>query len=277
MGSNNQPIKFDLLDAEGNPDEAKLKQLRDTGLTLLKATLAEEEFKALALKLGLEEGDVTDAGNAAVIEKLDELIEIMKGAAPPPAGNEPPDEDRKEFIKKCIEEGGDMKSCADKYKEKYPDTPEMKQEEMTALQSEIDAANISPEEDPAIKEMKGQLTKLQEDFKKLQEEKLGAEVKTSVEDLSKLGHIAPAQVETVTKLAAKMDPALRNEYLNSFRSQKFSGFEDVGGQHSAPPGSKDLTAEDRARIIREQGLDVVLADASNVPEDVRKIQGVVNH
>ena len=277
MGTGNQPIVFDLLDAEGNPDEAKIKQLQAAGLGLLKATMGETEFAALAKQLGVEEGDTTDAGNADVIAKLDELIAAVNGKVEPPKPKEGENapEDRAAFIKKCIEEGGDMKTCSEKYKGKYPDTPEMKEEEMAALQAEIDGTSST--EDPKYKELMGKFTKLTEVVDELRNKNLSGEVtsqvKSKVDELTKLGHLAPAQVESVIELAGEMAPGVRDKYLDQFRKQRFTGFKDVGIQTSTVPGEKTLTEADRLRIIKEQGIDEVLSDAYKVPAEVKAVQG----
>ena len=278
MGTGNQPIVFDLLDGEGNPNEAKFKQLRAAGLGLLKATMGETEFAALAEQLGVEEGETEAGNNADVIAKLDELIAAVNGKVEPPKPKEEGDgapEDRAAFIKKCIEEGGDMKTCSEKYKGKYPDTPEMKEEEMAALQAEIDGASST--EDPKYKELMDKFTKLTDVVDELRNKNLSGEVasqvKSKVDELTKLGHIAPAQVESVIELAGEMAPGVRDKYLDQFRKQRFTGFKDVGIQTSTVPGEKTLTEADRLRIIKEQGIDEVLSDAYKVPAEVKAVQG----
>lgn len=274
----NEPVTFDLLNAEGKPDAAKMKQLQEVGLTMLKATMEPGKFSELTKSLGIEEPEVN--ATAEIKDLLEKVLAAVTEAAEEPGDNAPPD--RKDFIKKCMEEGGDMKACAEKYKEKYPDTEEMNEEEFAELEGEIAelaklAGDKTEDEDEEKKKMQGQIDSLTKKFEDLEAKQSTGAIESTVQELQDLGHIAPAQAENVVKFAAGIaDPTLRTEFLSGYKTQKWTGFQDVGKQGSIPAGQTPMSDVDRERIIEEQGLADVLEDAYKVPSAVKAVQEANN-
>jgi len=252
----------DLPDNDGKPDKTKL----GAALLFLKGSIPEEKYSEIAKHLELD-----DTPNAEVMAVLNEIKEMLSKNAAPEGEGEGNPESFKDFMAKCMaEEGATMPECSKKYKEKYPDTPPSKEEEAEVATLHTPTGDVP---DPRIASLESQLKELKDELTTVKDKTALGDLTESVEDLKKAGHIAPAQVDTVVKLAAQMPPGLQKEYLDGFRSQKFKGFKDEGKVHNSPPGEVDFTEEDRIRIIKEQRLGDVLSGSMNVPDIVKKATG----
>lgn len=159
--------------------------------------------------------------------------------------------DYKGFMAKCMKEGKSMKECADAYKKAYPEPP--KKEEIAEVEKLAGELERETETQKQLKELRAEVDRMKE------AERL-TDVTAKIEGLISEKHLAPSSRETVVKLAAKLTPDLQTEYLNSFRGQKFRGFEDVGKQQSEAPGAAKLDEETKKRIMKAHGIDDLIEE-----------------
>ncbi|KKK97658.1 hypothetical protein LCGC14_2650540, partial [marine sediment metagenome] len=147
-GEGDAIVEFDALELEegAKGDDPKPSKM-EIMLSTLKEKLEPADYAELMTKLGIEE----DISNAELLEKFTELIaELAKGAKPEeekPEEEKPEDEkdmaeDRKAFIKKCMEEGKDLETCSAEFKEKYPD-PSKKEEGSDELGKPDDESDLA--------------------------------------------------------------------------------------------------------------------------------------
>lgn len=253
----NTIVEFESLDLEEEPKDSpsKLNEM----LTFLEGKLEAKDFAELKTNLGLDE----DLSNAELLEKFTELIqELQKGGKKEEEEEEKPEDeekemmDRKEFIKKCMEEGKDLETCSAEFKEKYPEPAKKEEAETEELGKK--------EEGDELAELKLRIAKLEED-KKL------AGVSAKVEELVKDKNIAPVQRAGLIKLAARLDPEGQEEMLDFFRTtQKIDVHTDVGKINSAKPGElgSDISPERRKYLLSSTGLGGLIddkADKSKLP------------
>lgn len=246
-------IEFEELDLE-EPTTTTEEQL----VALLKDKLSEEDFGAAAKLLGIEGDDISNA------ELLEKLTDLFKGKEEKP---EDEDEEEKEmgdyktFMKECMAEGKDLKECADEWKKKYPE-PKPKEE------GEEDAAELAKKkkkdddepEDEDMEKLKDRVSELEG---KLHLEKVSNEVSELVHDK----HLSPRQAEPIIKLSARMDEETREEFLDVFRSQKFTVSEDKGSLASRRPGATtwEIDEETRQMIMKDHGISALIEDKGVKP------------
>lgn len=258
----NAIVNFESLELEEG-EKAPPSKLNKM-LATLKEKLEPADYSLILSELGIEGQDLT---NAELLEKFTELVQELVGAKGEkekvkPEGEEEEETemmDRKEFIKKCMEEGKDLETCSAEFKEKYPD-PAKKEEGAEELGEKGEVSELSK-----------RMTDLEGKYAALLKEKELAGVSTKVEELVRDKHMAPVQKEMAIKLAAKLDEGEQDEFLNFFRrTQKFSVHQDVGIISSDKPGvgGSDITAERREELIKLHGLDGLIddkADKSRLP------------
>ena len=257
-GEGDAIVEFDALELEGEGDDPKPSKM-EIMLTTLKEKLEPADYAELMTKLGIEE----DISNAELLEKLTELLGELKGAKKEEGEEEKPEgeeeekdmaEDRKAFIKKCMEEGKDLATCSAEFKEKYPD-PGKKDEG-------ADELGKSDEESELAKKFK----ELEAKFAALEKKDELAGVTATVENLVKDKHLAPVQKELAIKLMAEVSPETQGDIEKFFRTtQKFSTHQDAGLLESGPPGSGSavLTPERKRELIELHGISGLIADKAD--------------
>lgn len=261
----NEIVEFESLDLEEEPkgSPSKLNKMLGT----LKEKLEPQDYAQVLSDLGLEGEDLS---NAELLEKFTELIQELQKGGKKEEGEEekekPEDEDekemadRKEFIKKCMEEGKDLETCSAEFKEKYPEPGKKEEGEIDELGKKEDESELSKK----FKELEGKFAALEK-----KEELAGVSAK--VEELVRDKNIAPVQRAGLIKLAARLDPEGQAEMLDFFRTtQKINVHMDVGRLESAKPGEEgsNIDADRRAWLLREHGLNGLIddkADKSKLP------------
>ena len=236
-------------------------------LATLKEKLEPTDYAQVLSDLGLEGEDIS---NAELLEKFTELLQELQGAKGEGEEEEkekPEDEekemmDRKEFIKKCMEEGKDLETCSAEFKKKYPEPAKKEKEE-----GEIEELGKKEDESELGKKFK----ELEAKFAALEKKEELAGVSAKVEELVRDKNIAPVQRAGLIKLAARLDAEGQDEMLEFFRkTQKLSVHTDVGRLESARPGEdgSGITPERRDALIKAHGLDGLIddkADKSRLP------------
>lgn len=261
----NAIVEFDALELEGEGDDPKPSKM-EIMLTTLKEKLEPADYAELMTKLGIDE----DISNADLLEAITALFE---GAAKKEDGEEekPEDEegekdmavDRKDFIKKCMEEGKDLATCSAEFKEKYPDPG--KKDDDKKDEGAIDELGKKGEESELAK-MGKKFTELEAKFAALEKKDELAEVTATVENLVKDKHLAPVQRELAIKLMAEVSPETQGEIEAFFRTtQKFSTHKDAGLLESGAPGagSAVLTPERKRELIELHGISGLIADKAD--------------
>ena len=244
--SSQEVIEFEELDLE-EPTATTEEQL----VALLKDKLSEEDFGAAAKLLGIEGDDISNA------ELLEKLTDLFRGKEEKP---EDEDEEEKEmgdyktFMKECMAEGKDLKECADEWKKKYPE-PKKEEEEAAELAKKKKKKDDDEPEDEEMTSLKDRVSELEG---KLHLEKVSNEVKDLVHDK----HLSPRQAEPIIKLSARMDEETREEFLDVFRSQKFTVSEDKGSLASKRPGATtwEIDEETRQMIMKDHGISALIED-----------------
>jgi hypothetical protein len=239
---NPETVEFEELDLE-EPTATKEEQIA----AFLKEKLSEEDFGQAAKILGIE-GD--DLSNAELLERLTVLLKGKKEDEE----EEDEDEDKKlegdhkAFMKECMAEGKTLTECAEEWKKKYPEPKE--KEEEAAL------AKKKGEEEEEDK-MAGLEARIQELEGKLHLEKVTNEVNGLVSDK----HLSPRQKAPIIKLSARMDDDMRAEFLEVFKTQKFTVTEDKGIQTSRAPGTAlEIDEETRKKIMESHGISSLIED-----------------
>lgn len=256
-GKGDAIVEFDALELEADGDDPKPSNL-EIMLTTLKEKLEPADYAELMTKLGIEE----DISNAELLEKLTELLGEIKGAKGEEEEEKPEDEeeekdmaeDRKAFIKKCMEEGKDLETCSAEFKEKYPD-PDKKEEGAEEL-------GKAEEESELAKKFK----ELEAKFSALEKKDELAGVTATVENLVKDKHLAPVQKDLIIKLMAEVSPETQGDIETFFRTtQKFSTHQDAGLLESGKPGARGavLTPERKRELIELHGISGLIADKAD--------------
>ena len=249
-------IEFEELDLE-EPTTTKEEQLA----AFLKEKLSEEDFGAAAKILGIEGEDLSNA------ELLEKLVALFKGKEEKP---EDEDEEEKEmgdyktFMKECMAEGKDLKECADEWKKKYPEPkPKEEGEEEAAELAKKKKKEDNDDDEDEDKDMETLKARVSELEGKLHLEKVSNEVSELVHDK----HLSPRQATPIIKLSARMTEDMREEFLDVFKSQKFTVSEDKGSLASKRPGatSWEIDEETRARIMKEHGIADLIEDKGVKP------------
>lgn len=244
-------IEFESLDLE-TEDMDKKKKKEEALALFLKEKLSEEDFTNAAQLMGIETGDLS---NAELLEKLTELLQGKKKEEdeyPPPEDEEKKMADYKAFIKDCMKDGEkSMTECAEEWKKKYP---EAKEEGETELQKEEDKKKKKPEDE--------EMAALQARIEELENANKLAKIDAEISELVHEKHLAPIQKEPLIKLSARLSDEDRNAILDVFKTQKFKVDEDVGSTTQTRPGETGyaVTPEERARIMKEHGLNDLIAD-----------------
>lgn len=283
-------IEFDALDVEDDKDDNKVTQM----LTFLKEKLSDEDYTSAMEFLGVK----TELSAEQLLEAI--LLELRKKEKPEDDEDKndkkkkKPDEDKedlakkkedeyeypddktkkgadpsyKDFMRKCMDAGKSMTECAKEYKEKYPE-PSKKEEAEFADALVLKKKKKDEDEDEDKKKeanleldaVKKEMAELKLDLARIKEEKRLAEISHTVDKQVEEKHLAPIQRDKVIKLMAKMDDDLHEEFLGTYSSQKFRGFEDVGRSDLRKPGEPEtLDEETRKRISKEFGLDELIEE-----------------
>ena len=162
--------------------------------------------------------------------------------------------DRKEFIKKCMEEGKDLETCSAEFKEKYPD-PDKKEE----------GAELGKDDEES--ELAKKFKELEAKFTALEKKDELAGVTATVENLVKDKHLAPVQKELAIKLMAEVSPETQGDIEEFFRTtQKFSTHQDAGLLESGAPGARGsavLTPERKRELIELHNLGGLISDKAD--------------
>jgi hypothetical protein len=124
------------------------------------------------------------------------------------------------------------------------------------------------EEFGELKQEASELAKVREEFDelklellRLKEERRLAEIAQKVDEQIDEKHLAPKQRDHVIKLMAKLPVMYHDDLLQTFATQKFRGFEDVGRTEVRRPGEpEEIDEETRLRLLREHGIDDLIAE-----------------
>jgi len=248
-GKANDVVLFDELEQSTGVEPTKQEQL----LSLLSEKLAPEDLGSVRKLLGLP----TDLSNAELFEKIKTELLAKK-----PEEEEDPEKKKagagapsyQEFIKTCMGEGKDLKTCAAEYKEKHGDATdaEISDVEKLAKDEEWDKKKPKDEEDEYPPAVKKKLEELAVEIKSLKELRRTEGIDAKVDALVSDDHMTPVQATGIKKLMHGLPDADQNAILDIFRTQKISAREDIGGQ--VQPGSEPITAERKARLMDEHGL-----------------------
>lgn len=241
-GDPQEIVEFQELELDEEPTTTKEEQLA----AFLKDKLSEEDFGAAAKILGIEGEDISNT------ELLELLITALKGKKEGEEEEEEEEEkemgDYKTFIKECMAEGKDLKECSEEWKKKYPEPKEKEEAEEAELEGK-------EKEDEKMGKLESRIAELEG---KLHLEKVSNEVAELVHGK----HLTPRQRDPIIKLSARMDEETREEFLDVFRSQKFTVSEDKGVLASQAPGSDtwEIDEDTRARIMKEHGIANLIDD-----------------
>jgi len=247
----NDVVLFEELESGTGIQPTKKEQL----LALLSEKLTPEDLGSVRELLGLP----TELSNAELFEKIKaELFEKKpKDEEEDPAKkNQAPD--YKEFVKSCMEEGKDLKTCAAEYKEKHGDATdaEIADVEKLAKAEDWGKKKKDEEEDEYPPAVKKKLEELDAEIKSLKELRRTEGIDSKVDAMVSEDHMTPVQATGIKKLMRGLPDADQNAILDVFRTQKISARNDIGGQ--ALPGTEPMTSEHRERIMQEHGLDRLL-------------------
>uniref|UniRef100_A0A6M3M9Y5 Uncharacterized protein n=1 Tax=viral metagenome TaxID=1070528 RepID=A0A6M3M9Y5_9ZZZZ len=243
----NDVVLFEELEPSTG-ESTKQEQL----LSLLSEKLTPEDLGSVRKLLGLP----TELSNAELFEKI--KAELMKKK---PEEEEDPEKKKaaapsyQEFIKSCMEEGKDLKTCAAEYKEKHGDATDAEIADVEKLAKDEDWGKKKKPEDeedeypPAVKK---KLEELDAEIKSLKELRRTEGIDAKVDAMVSEDHMTPVQATGIKKLMHGLPDADQNAILDIFRTQKISAREDIGGQ--VQPGTEPITAERKARLMEEHGL-----------------------
>ncbi len=253
----NDVIEFETLEEEEKKEEApnKLLELR----AYLKENLDSDKYAESLKILGIDEAMTNEQVVAAILEGIQLLMKPEEEKKKPEEEEqEHADPDQKGFMEKCMKEGKSMADCAAEFKEKYPETPEKKEEAKLEEGKKEDEEEkkhleLNPETQKEFDELKLEITRLKE-------ERRLSEITHKVDTQIAEKHLAPVQKENVIKLMAKLPDEMHEDYLGTFANVKFKGFEDVSHATSERPGEPEtLSEEQRTKILEEQGIaDLIL-------------------
>lgn len=273
-GNGNTIVEFDALELEEGEEGTKPSQM-EILLSTLKEKLEPKDYSELMTKLGIDE----DISNAELLEAITALLAKKEEKPEGEEGEEEKDAaDYKTFIKECMAEGKDLKTCSAEFKEKYPEPDKAPSKEEIAEVEQLVAAELAGkkkkekgEEEEEEDEMGKRLAALETQLADLKKEKELAGMSAKVDELVKDKHMAPVQRDLALKLADGLAPEKQEELLEFFRTtQKFSVHQDVGILASGKPGAGgvDMTAERRQELIKLHGLQGLIddkADKSKLP------------
>lgn len=263
-GEGDAIVEFDALELEEGKEgtEPSKQQIM---LETLKDKLEPAEFSELMTKLGIDE----DISNAELLERIELLFRGAKEEKP--EGEEGEEEkdaaDYKTFIKECMAEGKDLKTCGAEFKEKYPDPDKQPSKEEIAeveqlVSDELAGKTEGGEESDLAKRFKDLETK----FEALEKKDKLSGVSTKVEELVKDKHLAPVQRDLVIKLADGLAPEKQEDLLNLFRNtQKFSTHQDAGVLESQALGAGGavMTVERKRELIKLHGIGGLISDKAD--------------
>ena len=135
-GNGNTIVEFDALELEEGA-EASPSKLNEM-LELVKAKLEPADYAKVEELLGIE-GDIS---NTELLEAFTKLMKGLKGEEEEEEEPEKDAADYKTFIKECMGEGKDLKTCSAEFKEKYPDPDKQPSKEEISEVEQIVAADI---------------------------------------------------------------------------------------------------------------------------------------
>jgi len=236
----------------------------------------EEEKKAAMKKTEEEEEEEKKAAAPTYRDFMDKCMKAGKSMADCakeykekyPA---PKKEEESEVEQLAESEWKDEIELAKKKKKDEYEYPEKKASELAPeLRKEFDelkekANELSKvrKEFDELKEKTNELSKGREELDelklelvRLKEERRLAEIAQKVDEQIDEKHLAPKQRDHVIKLMAKLPETYHDEFLSTFATQKFRGFEDVGQTDVRRPGERpEIDEETRMRLLEEHGID----------------------
>ena len=263
-GEGDNIVEFDALELEEGEEGTKPSQM-EVLLSTLKEKLEPKDYSELMTKLGIDE----DISNAELLEAITALLAKKEK----PEGEEGEEEEEKDaadyktFIKECMAEGKDLKTCSAEFKEKYPDPDKQPSKEEIAeveqlVSDELAGKTEGGEESDLAKRFKDLETK----FAALEKKDELSGVSTKVEELVKDKHLAPVQRDLVIKLADGLAPEKQEDLLNLFRNtQKFSTHQDAGVLESQALGAGGavMTVERKKELIELHNLGGLINDKAD--------------
>jgi len=235
-------VNFDTLELEnGEGKPSRSVQL----LALLSANLPPEKLGEAKKILGVQE-EMSNNDLFAAIQKLLDEKKAAEGGEGEGDGS-----DYKTFMKTCMGEGKDLKTCTAEYKEKYPTAAEPSTEDL----QEID--NLEKKdpktEDEYPEPIKKKMAELQAEIEQLKALNRNEGIDNKVDALVDGKHLAPRQAVEVKKLMKQLPDTQHAGILNIFESQKLTVHEDVGKLAGGKP-SAGMTLEEKKAIIESSGL-----------------------
>lgn len=267
-GNGNTVIEFEALELEEGA-EAPTSKLNEM-LELIKTKLEPADYAKVEELLGIE-GDIS---NTELLEAFTKIVKGLKGEGEEEEEEEEKDAaDYKTFIKECMAEGKDLKTCSAEFKEKYPEPDKAPSKEEIAEVEQLVADELAgkkkkgeEEEEEEEDEMGKRLKALETQLADLKKEKELAGVTATVEKLVEDKHLAPVQKALAIKLMAEVSPETQGDIEEFFRTtQKFSVHQDAGILASGKPGAggSDITPERRKELINLHNLGGLIADKAD--------------
>ncbi len=255
-------IEFETLPDEEEKKEApnKITELR----AFLKGNLEADKYGEALKILGINEVMSNEQLLTALLEGIQTLMkpeEEEEKKKKTPEEEEKEEEkleapDQKVFMEECMKAGKTMAECAEEFKKKYPDPPEKKEEE-----SEKDLGKEEKKELELPATVRAEFDELKLEIATLKDERRLNDITHQVDDQITEKHLAPVQKAGVIKLMVALPDDQHEALLGTFSQVKFKGFEDTGITESAPPGEpEELSAELRVRILKEHGIDDLVAE-----------------
>jgi myosin heavy subunit len=169
--------------------------------------------------------------------------------------------------KKASELAPEIRKELDELKEKATELAKVREEFDELKEGASELAKVR-EEFGELKQEASELAKVREEFDelklellRLKEERRLAEIAQKVDEQIDEKHLAPKQRDHVIKLMAKLPVMYHDDLLQTFATQKFRGFEDVGRTEVRRPGEpEEIDEETRLRLLREHGIDDLIAE-----------------
>ena len=169
--------------------------------------------------------------------------------------------------KKASELAPEIRKELDELKAKANELVKVREEFDELKEGASELAKVR-EEFGELKEEASELAKVREEFDelklellRLKEERRLAEIAQKVDEQIDEKHLAPKQRDHVIKLMAKLPVMYHDDLLQTFATQKFRGFEDVGQTEVRRPGEPEEIDEDtRMRLLREHGIEDLIAE-----------------
>ena len=239
-----ETVKFEELSLEGEGETpSRSVQL----LALLKENLNPEKLGEAKKILGVQE----EISNSELLAEIQKLLAEKKEA---PKG-EGDGSDYKTFMKTCMGEGKDLKTCSAEYKEKYPTAAEPSTEDLQEIENLVEKKKPEDEYPEPIKK---KMEELQAEIESLKALNRNEGIDSRVDALVEGKNLAPRQAVEVKKLMRQLPDVQHASILNIFQSQQMAAHEDVGKVEGGAPAGRNvrnvMTPEEKKAILKSSGL-----------------------